>query len=103
MFEDLMAALPLASLDDVRRQLRIGMGPCQGGFCTARATGIACADGFADPQRATDMLRTFLVHRWIGLWPILHGEQLRQLALDFWMLFGTLDLPHVPADTKEVV
>jgi glycerol-3-phosphate dehydrogenase len=64
---------------------------------------MACASGFADAERATDMLRTFLSHRWIGLWPILHGEQVRQLALDFWMLFGTLDLDHVPADGLEVV
>ena len=28
------------NLDDIRRQLRLGMGPCQGGFCIYRATGI---------------------------------------------------------------
>jgi glycerol-3-phosphate dehydrogenase len=28
------------SLDDVRRGTRLGMGPCQGGFCTFRAAGI---------------------------------------------------------------
>jgi len=27
-------------LDDMRRMLRLGMGPCQGGFCIYRATGI---------------------------------------------------------------
>ena len=27
-------------LDDIRRALRLGMGPCQGGFCMYRATGI---------------------------------------------------------------
>ena len=27
-------------LDDIRRSLRLGMGPCQGGFCIYRATGI---------------------------------------------------------------
>ncbi len=29
-----------ASLDDVRRGTRLGMGPCQGGFCTFRAAGV---------------------------------------------------------------
>ena len=29
-----------ANLDDIRRTLRLGMGPCQGGFCIYRATGI---------------------------------------------------------------
>jgi glycerol-3-phosphate dehydrogenase len=28
------------SLDDVRRGTRLGMGPCQGGFCTFRAAGL---------------------------------------------------------------
>ena len=28
------------NLDDIRRELRLGMGPCQGGFCIYRATGI---------------------------------------------------------------
>ena len=28
------------NLDDIRRALRLGMGPCQGGFCIYRATGI---------------------------------------------------------------
>ncbi len=30
---------PGMSLDDIRRALRLGMGPCQGGFCTYRAIG----------------------------------------------------------------
>ena len=28
------------NLDDIRRLVRLGMGPCQGGFCMYRATGI---------------------------------------------------------------
>ncbi len=28
------------ALDDLRRDLRLGMGPCQGGFCSYRAAGI---------------------------------------------------------------
>ena len=28
------------TLDDVRRDVRLGMGPCQGGFCTVRMAGI---------------------------------------------------------------
>ena len=28
------------TLDDIRRDVRLGMGPCQGGFCTFRAAGI---------------------------------------------------------------
>jgi glycerol-3-phosphate dehydrogenase len=49
------------------------------------------------------MLRAFLEHRWIGLWPILHGDQVRQAALDDWILQGIYDVDHLPATTKEYV
>ena len=35
-----MRARGSQNLDDIRRSLRLGMGPCQGGFCIPRATGI---------------------------------------------------------------
>ena len=28
------------TIDDIRRDFRVGMGPCQGGFCTVRVAGI---------------------------------------------------------------
>jgi glycerol-3-phosphate dehydrogenase len=31
---------PTLTLDDLRRDVRLGMGPCQGGFCTYRAAGV---------------------------------------------------------------
>jgi glycerol-3-phosphate dehydrogenase len=43
---------PGMNLDDVRRVLRLGMGPCQGGFCTYRATGILHDMGDAEAGRA---------------------------------------------------
>ena len=93
---DLMKQYPYASFDDLRRQLRIGMGPCQGGFCSSRIAGIAQEEGVVDAERATGLLKLFLEHRWIGLWPILHGDQVRQAALDDWILQGTLDVVHAP-------
>lgn len=98
MFLDLVAQQPEANLDDLRRQLRLGMGPCQGGFCSTRAAGLMCSSGTADATRATQLLRTFVTHRWLGLAPILAGDQVRQAALDEWMLQGTLDLEHLPPD-----
>ena len=38
--EEAMTRTASTNLDDIRRQLRLGMGPCQGGFCIYRATGI---------------------------------------------------------------
>jgi glycerol-3-phosphate dehydrogenase len=40
MIEQAAASNPTVTLDDLRRDVRLGMGPCQGGFCTFRAAGI---------------------------------------------------------------
>jgi glycerol-3-phosphate dehydrogenase len=93
---------PNATFDDLRRQLRLGMGPCQGGFCSMRATGVALETHHIDIERATGLLRLFLKNRWIGIWPILYGDQVRQTALDNWIFQGTLDLEHLPQPEEEV-
>lgn len=103
MLENVMDTLPKGQLDDVRRQMRLGMGPCQGGFCSQRAAGIAHERGDIDSERANSLLRLFLKNRWIGLWPILYGKQARQAALDAWIHEGTLDVEHLPAAKEEVV
>ena len=46
MLERFLAERWPCSLDDVRRGTRLGMGPCQGAFCTFRAAGIV-ADAVA--------------------------------------------------------
>jgi glycerol-3-phosphate dehydrogenase len=85
------------NLDDVRRTLRLGMGPCQGGFCTYRAAGILHGLGHADAHRADELVLMFLQHRWQGLEPILYGDQVRQAVLDDWIFQGILDVEHLPA------
>ncbi|MCI5826456.1 MAG: anaerobic glycerol-3-phosphate dehydrogenase subunit A [Arcanobacterium sp.] len=40
MIEQALTEQPTANFDDLRRQLRIGMGPCQGTFCGARLAGV---------------------------------------------------------------
>jgi glycerol-3-phosphate dehydrogenase len=40
MIEGAVRRNPTLTLDDLRRDVRLGMGPCQGGFCTYRAAGI---------------------------------------------------------------
>jgi glycerol-3-phosphate dehydrogenase len=40
MLENAARQNPTVTLDDLRRDVRLGMGPCQGGFCTYRAVGI---------------------------------------------------------------
>jgi glycerol-3-phosphate dehydrogenase len=101
-FLDLARRHPTDSLDDLRRRLRLGMGPCQGGFCAARGAGAACQVGEWSADRATAALRLFLKNRWIGQAPVLYGDLLRQVALDNWALYGALDLEHLPL-SEEVV
>jgi glycerol-3-phosphate dehydrogenase len=86
-----------SNLDDIRRRLRLGMGPCQGGFCIYRAAGIMNALGAASAQQTDAALRDFLQERWKGVWPILYGDQLRQVRFDEWVYQGILDVSHLPA------
>jgi glycerol-3-phosphate dehydrogenase len=96
--EEAMRRRGTANLDDIRRSLRLGMGPCQGGFCIYRATGILHGLGDLDGAQAAASLRGFLEERWKGVWPILYGDQLRQARLDDWIFQGLLDVEHLPAE-----
>ena len=94
-FEDTIRRRGTTNLDDVRRLLRLAMGPCQGGFCMYRATGVLHGlDGLA-AEEANAALLDFLQERWKGVWPVLYGDQLRQVRLDDWILQGVLDVGHL--------
>jgi glycerol-3-phosphate dehydrogenase len=95
--EEAMERRHTASLDDIRRMLRLGMGPCQGGFCIYRATGILHAVEQLDYDAANAALLDFLQERWKGSYPILYGDQLRQARLDDWIFQGVLGVQHLPS------
>ncbi|MGH2888878.1 MAG: FAD-dependent oxidoreductase, partial [Solirubrobacteraceae bacterium] len=99
--EAALARAPGASLDDIRRRLRLGMGPCQGGFCIYRAAGIMHGRGGLDADAADAALLDFLQERWKGVSPVLHGDQLRQARLDDWIFQGVLDVAHLPAGSRD--
>ncbi len=84
-------------LDDIRRTLRIGMGPCQGGFCIYRATGILHRLERLSGAAANRSLLDFLQERWKGVHPILYGDQIRQARYDDWVFQGVRDVEHAPA------
>jgi glycerol-3-phosphate dehydrogenase len=94
--EEAMKRRRTANLDDIRRTLRLGMGPCQGGFCIYRATGILHAVERLDSDAANAALRSFLQERWKGVHPILYGDQLRQARLDDWIFQGLLGIQRLP-------
>jgi glycerol-3-phosphate dehydrogenase len=66
-------------LDDLRRDLRLGMGPCQGAFCTYRAAAVASGVLFDPPTDGG--LAAFAEERWRGLRPLAWGRGLRQAEL----------------------
>jgi glycerol-3-phosphate dehydrogenase len=94
--EEEMARRSAPSLDDLRRAVRLGMGPCQGGFCMFRATGILHQVKHLSAAEASRALLAFLEERWKGVYPLLHGDQLRQARLDDWIFQGVLDVEHLP-------
>jgi len=73
---------PTVKLDDLRRDLRLGMGPCQAGFCGYRAAGILQETCGLPPQPSVQALCDFVDERFRGNRPLLWGHQLRQALLD---------------------
>jgi glycerol-3-phosphate dehydrogenase len=84
------------NLDDIRRLLRLAMGPCQGGFCIYRTAGILHSHDGIETEQANRALLDYVAERWKGSWPILYGDQLRQARLDDWIFQGVLDVGHIP-------
>jgi glycerol-3-phosphate dehydrogenase len=84
-------------INDLRRDLRVGMGPCQGGFCSYRVAGIMNQAGGLPAGEANKALVDFLQERWKGVTPVLWGQALRQMGLDEGMVLGLLGLDKLPA------
>ena len=82
-------------LDDLRRDLRLGMGPCQAGFCNYRAGGILQQMGKVDAAQATRDIADFAQRRWKGQRPLLWGQSLRQALLDEQIYRGILGLEQL--------
>ena len=91
--EEAIAAYAQApTLDDLRRDLRLGMGPCQGGFCAVRAAGILRRARGLEAGEAVQALRDFVAERFRGARPLLWGHHLRQFLLDEMIYRRTLGL-----------
>ncbi|HKZ70146.1 MAG TPA: anaerobic glycerol-3-phosphate dehydrogenase subunit GlpA [Anaerolineales bacterium] len=93
-------------LNDLRRDLRLGMGPCQAGFCAYRAAGIV-HEFFSDdgttrlPDRSTTtQLLQFLQERWKGERPVMWGHGLRSLELDLHIYKNILGVDTLPTERE---
>jgi glycerol-3-phosphate dehydrogenase len=85
-------------VNDLRRDLRLGMGPCQGGFCAYRAAGIMHEHKNLSARETNKALVDFLEERWKGMTSILWGQQLRQVLLDAGIYLGLLGLDKLPVE-----
>jgi len=86
------------TLDDIRRDSRLGMGPCQGAFCTFRATGIIHTLRRPPIEEINVSLRDFLQERWKGNLPILWGQQLRQARFNELIYVDVLNASSLPGE-----
>jgi glycerol-3-phosphate dehydrogenase len=83
-------------INDLRRDLRVGMGPCQGGFCSYRAASLMTQAGELPAGEANKALADFLQERWKGVAPVLWGQGLRQAGLNEGIYLGLLGLDKLP-------
>jgi glycerol-3-phosphate dehydrogenase len=89
--ESALQSAQAPDLDDLRRDLRLGMGPCQAAFCGYRAAGLVVR---ALPSASADGgLSDFQQERWRGLRPLAWGQTLRQLEFSRRIFAELLGLP----------
>jgi glycerol-3-phosphate dehydrogenase len=97
-------AAGLTELEDLRRKLRLGYGPCQAAFCAWRAAGML-AEGSGEPRGGAPVdregsgqgdpvagLERFLEERWRGQQSTIWGDQARQALLNHAIYRGIFDL-----------
>ena len=84
------------TVDDIRRDVRLGMGPCQGGWCLPRVGGILHEIRRPPVAETNVALKDFLRERWKGMLPVLWGSQLRQARLDDLIFASLLRAPELP-------
>jgi glycerol-3-phosphate dehydrogenase len=88
------------TIDDIRRDVRLGMGPCQGSFCTYRAAGMLHDLRRPPIQETNASLLDFLEERWKGNVPILWGQQLRQERFNELIYINNLNANNLRREAK---
>ena len=69
------------NLNDLRRRTRLGMGTCQGTFCSYRALGLLQKAHDLSAEEIRRLLTELLAERWKGMTPALWGQTLRETEL----------------------
>ncbi len=89
------------SLTDIRLRTRLGMGTCQGIFCSMRTIGVLTEHKIPLKVQPTQHLRSFLNERLKGLRPALWGMQLKELELGRAVYSATLNIDGASHEQAE--
>jgi glycerol-3-phosphate dehydrogenase len=84
------------NVGDISHRTRLGMGPCQGGYCTFRTLGIMNDMSVISPEQSMEILRGFLQRRFKGIRHALWGDQLREEQLVEYIYLGILSMEKSP-------
>lgn len=80
------------NLGDIRLRTRLGMGTCQGTFCSIRAIAALAEESINMPITPAENVKSFLQERWNGLRPVLWGSQMEEIGLTRAIYLSTLNL-----------
>lgn len=82
----------ITHLLDLRRRIRIGMGPCQGAICILRTASQYLQKKDQSFDHISKEVVDFIEERWIGLKPVLWEQMLRETEFYYWMYQGMMGL-----------
>ena len=88
------------TIDDIRRDVRLGMGPCQGAYCAFRVAGMLHDLRHPPIEETNVSLRDFLQERWKGNLPVLWGQQLRQERFNELVYINNLNADNLPGENE---
>lgn len=80
------------SLKDIRLRTRLGMGTCQGAFCSIRCVGALSEHGINLIYDPTESIIRFMQERWKGARPAMWGIQAREMEFGRSIYSGVLNL-----------
>ena len=86
--------LDAKNLGGLRRRTRMGMGPCQGTYCTYRSAGIFLRKNHDISAVEADIIH-FTEERWKGVQFVLGGDTLREAEFTQWVKKSLLGLTDV--------
>lgn len=82
------------SISDLRRRTRLGMGTCQGTFCTYRAVGTVQEVSDRWSNNTKELFKEFLEARWKGIRPVMWGNQIKDVELTRGIYEVSLNINH---------